>query len=132
MLNPRTEEIAKIIVNSAFKVHKELGPGLLERVYEVCLEHEIKKAGLLVKRQIDIPIVYDGIEFTEGLRLDLLVDDSVIIEVKALEVVNPVWEAQIISHLKLLNKDLGFLINFNVPLIKNGIRRFINTKKKIY
>ena len=85
MLNPRTEEIAKIIVNSAFKVHKELGPGLLERVYEVCLEHEIKKAGLLVKRQIDIPIVYDGIEFTEGLRLDLLVDDSVIIEVKAAE-----------------------------------------------
>lgn len=129
MITERTEVIAKIVVNSAFKVHKELGPGLLERVYEVCLAHEISKAGLAVKRQIDIPIVYDGIEFSEGLRLDLLVEDSIIIEVKAVEQVNPVWEAQIISHLKLLNKDLGFLINFNVPLIKSGIRRFINTKK---
>lgn len=129
MITERTEAIARIVVNSAFKVHKELGPGLLERVYEVCLAHEISKAGLDVKRQIDIPIVYDGIEFSEGLRLDLLVEDSIIIEVKAVEQVNPVWEAQIISHLKLLNKDLGFLINFNVPLIKSGIRRFINTKK---
>jgi GxxExxY protein len=129
MIAERTEAFAKIVVNSAFKVHKELGPGLLERVYEVCLAHEISKAGLDVKRQINIPIVYDGIEFSEGLRLDLLVEDSIIIEVKAVELVNPVWDAQIISHLKLLNKDLGFLINFNVPLIKNGIRRFINTKK---
>jgi len=129
MITERTEAIAKIVVNSAFKVHKELGPDLLERVYEVCLAHEISKAGLAVKRQIDIPIVYDGIEFSEGLRLDLLVEDSIIIEVKAVEQVNSVWEAQIISHLKLLNKDLGFLINFNVPLIKSGIRRFINTKK---
>jgi GxxExxY protein len=129
MTTERTEEIARIVVNSAFKVHKELGPGLLERVYEVCLAHEISKAGFDVKRQIDIPIVYDGIEFSEGLRLDLLVEDCIIIEVKAVEQVNPVWEAQIISHLKLLNKDLGFLINFNVPLIKSGIRRFINTKK---
>ncbi len=129
MLSERTEEIGKIIVNAAFKVHKQLGPGLLERVYEVCLAHEISKAGLDVKRQVDIPIVYDGIEFTEGLRLDLLVEDSVIIEIKAVEQVNPVWEAQIISQLKLLNKDLGYLINFNVPIIKSGIRRFINTKK---
>lgn len=129
MITERTEAIARIVVNSAFKVHKELGSGLLERVYEVCLAHEISKAGLEVKRQIDIPIVYDGIEFSEGLRLDLLVEDCIIIEVKAVEQVNPVWEAQIISHLKLLNKDLGFLINFNVPLIKSGIKRFINTKK---
>jgi GxxExxY protein len=128
MITERTEEIARIIVNSAFKVHKELGPSLLERVYEVCLAHEISKAGLDVKRQIDIPIVYDGIEFNEGLRLDLLVADCIIVEIKAVELVNPVWQAQIISHLKLLNKDLGFLINFNVPLIKSGIKRFINTK----
>ncbi|GEC71974.1 GxxExxY protein [Flavobacterium flevense] len=130
MITERTEAIAKIVVNSAFKVHKELGPGLLERVYEICLAHEIVKAGLDVKRQIDIPIIYDGIEFSEGLRLDLLVEDSIIIEVKAVEQINPVWDAQIISHLKLLNKDLGFLINFNVPLIKNGIKRFINSKKQ--
>ncbi|PWA10292.1 GxxExxY protein [Flavobacterium laiguense] len=132
MITERTEEIAKIIVHSAFKVHKELGPGLLERVYEACLAHEIRKAGLDVKRQIDIPIVYDGLEFDEGLRLDLFIEDCIIIEIKSVEKVNPVWEAQIISHLKLLNKDLGFLINFNVPLVKNGIRRFINTKKKNY
>jgi GxxExxY protein len=130
MLSERTEEIGKIVVNSAFKVHKQLGPGLLERVYEVCLAHEITKAGLDVKRQVNIPIFYDGIEFAEGLRLDLLIEDSIIIEIKAVEQINSVWEAQIISQLKLLNKDLGFLINFNVPLIKSGIRRFINTKRK--
>lgn len=129
MLSERTEEIGKIIVNAAFKVHKQLGSGLLERVYEVCLAHEIVKAGLDVKRQVDVPIFYDGIEFSEGLRLDLLIEDSIIIEIKAVEQINPVWEAQIISQLKLLNKDLGFLINFNVPLIKSGIRRFINTKR---
>ncbi len=129
MLSERTEEIGKIIVNAAYKVHKELGPGLLERVYEVCLAHEIKKAGLDVKRQIEIPIEYDGIVFEEGFRLDLLVEDYVIIEIKAVEQTNPVWQAQIISHLKLTNGSLGFLINFNVPLIKNGIKRFINTKK---
>ncbi|OXG07770.1 GxxExxY protein [Flavobacterium araucananum] len=131
MLSERTEEIGKIIVHSAFKVHKQLGPGLLERVYEVCLAYEIEKAGLNVKRQVDIPIVYDGIEFNEGLRLDLLIEDSIIIEIKAVEQINPVWEAQIISHLRLLNKDLGYLINFNVPLIKSGIKRFIHTKKSI-
>lgn len=128
MLSERTEEIARIVVNSAYKVHKELGPGLLERVYEACLAHEISKSGLEVKRQIDLPIVYDGIIFNECLRLDLLVEDSIIIEIKAVEQANPVWNAQIISHLKLTNNPLGFLINFNVPLIKNGIKRFINTK----
>lgn len=128
MINERTEEIAKIIVNSAFKVHRELGPGLLERVYEVCLAYEIKKAGLEVKSQIDVPIVYDGVVLKEKLRLDLMVENSVIIEVKAVELINPVWQAQIISYLKLTNIQLGFLINFNVPLIKNGIKRFINTK----
>ena len=128
MINERTEEIAKIIVNSAFKVSRELGPGLLERVYEVCLAYEIKKVGLEVKSQIDVPIVYDGVVLKEKLRLDLMVENSVIIEVKAVELINPVWQAQIISHLKLTNNQLGFLINFNVPLIKNGIKRFINTK----
>lgn len=83
-----------------------------------------------MKRQIDIPIVYDNIVFSEGLRLDLLAEDCIIVEVKAVEQVNAVWDAQIISHLKLTNKDLGFLINFNVSLIKSGIKRFINTRKK--
>ncbi len=128
MIDERTEEIAKIIVNSAFKVHKELGPGLLERVYEVCLAYEINKAGLEVQSQIDVAIIYDGVTLKEKLRLDLIVENSVIVEVKAVEIVNPVWQAQIISQLKLTNNQLGFLINFNVPLIKSGIKRFINTK----
>ncbi len=128
MPSERIEEIAKIIVNAAFKVHKELGPGLLEKVYEACLAYEIEKAGLIVKRQVDIPIVYDGVTLKEKLRLDLIVEDLVIVETKAVEIVNTVWQAQIISHLRLTNIELGFLINFNVPLIKNGMKRFINTR----
>jgi GxxExxY protein len=129
MPSEKIEEIASVIVNAAFKVHKELGPGLLEKVYEACLAYEIEKAGLIVKRQVDIPIIYDGIQLNEKLRLDLIVENLVIVETKAVEIVNPVWQAQIISHLRLTNNELGFLINFNVPLIKNGIKRFINTKK---
>ena len=124
-LSQEEEQIGKIIVNSAYKIHKALGPGLLERVYEVCLEHELRKNKLEVKRQVDIPIIYDNITFDEGLRLDLLVEENVICEIKAVDQVNPVWEAQILSHLKLTGLRLGYLINFNVPLIKQGIRRFI-------
>lgn len=128
-MEERIEKIAKDIVNCAFKVHKSLGPGLLEKVYEICLTHELEKCGYNVKRQVEIPIVYDGISFKEGLRLDILVEDEIIVEVKAVDQVNPVWEAQIISQLKITDKRLGFLINFNVPLVKNGIKRFINTKR---
>lgn len=117
--------IGTAVVKSAYKIHKELGPGLLEKVYEVCLAHELRKAGFIVLRQIDIPIVYDGIVFKDSLRSDLLINDLVIAEIKAIETVNPVWEAQILSHMKLINKRLGYLINFNVPLIKQGIKRFI-------
>ncbi len=133
VLSDELEQIGKIVVNSAFKVHKELGPGLLEKVYEICLAHEIEKAGLDVIRQLDIQIVYDGITFEEGLRLDLLVANQVIVEIKAVEAVNPVWQAQVISHLKLTDKKLGYLINFNVPLIKDGIQRFVgkNTIKTL-
>jgi GxxExxY protein len=127
MPNEKIEQIAKIIINSAFNVHKELGPGLLEKVYETCLVYEITKAGFEVKRQVEVPIIYDGVTLKEYLRLDIIVESSIIIEVKAVDIVNPVWNAQIISHLKLTNNELGFLINFNVPLIKNGIKRFINT-----
>lgn len=119
------ESIAKKIVDAAFTVHKKLGPGLLEKIYEICFCHELSKRGLKYQRQIDIPIVYDGIVFDEGLRLDVLVEDLVICEIKAVDEMNPVWDAQILSHLKLTNKRLGFLINFNVSLIKDGIKRFI-------
>ena len=119
------ESLAKKIVDAAFAVHKALGPGLLERIYEVCFCHELEKRGLRFLRQVDLPIVYDGITFNEGLRLDVLVEDLVICELKAVDEMNPVWEAQLLSHLKLANKRLGFLINFNVPLIKDGITRFV-------
>ena len=125
-LSDKEEAIGKDIVNAAFKIHLALGPGLLERIYEACMEYELKKAGYKVKRQVNIPIVYDQMTFDEGLRLDLLVEDLVVTELKAIETVHPVWEAQIISHLKLLDLRLGYLINFNVPLIKHGIRRFRN------
>lgn len=124
-LSDKEERIGKAIVEAAYRVHKELGPGLLEKVYEVCFSHELRKMGFKVQRQIDIPITYDGLKFDEGLRLDVLVENLVISELKAVDQVNPVWEAQIISHLKLTGLRLGYLINFNVPVIKKGIRRFI-------
>jgi len=124
-LTENENRIGKLIVQAAFEVHKNLGPGLLEKVYEVCFAHELQKRGLTVKRQLDIPIQYDGIIFQEGLRLDVLVEDLVICELKAVEQVNPVWVAQVLSHLKLTGKRLGYLINFDVPLIKDGIRRII-------
>lgn len=120
-----TERIGKIIVNAAYEVHKNLGPGLLEKVYEVCFCHELSKRGLQFQRQVDIPIVYDQLKFNEGLRLDVLVEDSVICELKAIEIINPVWDAQVLSHLKLTGLRLGYLINFNVPMIKAGIKRFV-------
>lgn len=121
----REEEIGRMVVHCAFQVHKALGPGLLERVYEVCLAHELTKLGLSVKRQVDIPIVYDGLVFDDGLRIDILVENRVIVETKAVLEINPVWQAQILSHLKLTNHNLGYLINFNVVLIKDGIKRFV-------
>jgi GxxExxY protein len=124
-ISPEEELVGKACVNAAYTVHKALGPGLLEKVYEVCFCHVLTKNGFHVKRQLNIPIVFDDIVFDEGLRLDVLVNDLVICELKALETVNPVWEAQILSHLKLTGKRLGYLINFNVPLIKDGIKRFV-------
>jgi GxxExxY protein len=124
-ISEEEERIGKAIVNTAYLIHKELGPGLLEKVYEVCFCHVLEKEGFYVRRQLDIPIVFDGIQFEEGLRLDVLVNDLVICELKALENVNPVWEAQLLSHLKLTNKRLGYLINFNVPLMKQGIKRMV-------
>ena len=124
-LSKKEESIAKKIVAATFTVHKGLGPGLLERVYEVCFCHELSKRKLKYQRQVDLPITYDGIKFDEGLRLDVLVEDLIICELKAVDAMNPVWKAQILSHLRLTGKRLGFLINFNVPLIKQGIKRII-------
>lgn len=124
-LSDREEFMGREIVDSAYKVHKELGPGLLEKIQEACLCYELGKKGILYKRQHELPFYYDGTKLNEGLVIDILVEDLVICEIKAVDIVNPVWKAQILSHLKLTKLRLGYLINFNVPLIKDGIKRYI-------
>ena len=122
----KLDVIGKLIVDAAYNVHKNLGPGLLEKIYEICFCHELMKRKLSYQRQIDIPVVYDNLVFEEGLRLDVLVENEIICELKAVDEVNPIWEAQVLSHLKLTNRRLGYLINFNVTNIGMGIRRFVN------
>lgn len=123
-LTEHEELLCKEIVDCVYKVHKILGPGLLEKVYEVCFCHELNKKEIRFQRQVSLPIRYDGVIFNEGLKMDVFVDELVICELKAVDMINPVWSAQILSHLKLTGKHIGFLINFNTTLIKNGIRRY--------
>ena len=120
------DQIATDIVDAAFKIHCKLGPGLLESAYEACMEHELRKRGYIVERQKPQPVYYDGVEIEVGYRLDLLVNNAIIIELKAVEHTLPIHQAQLITYLRLSGKTLGFLINFNVPLIKDGIRRIAN------
>ena len=124
-LPPGVERVAAMIFESAFKVHRALGPGLLESVYEVCLCHELAKAGLKFQRQVELPVIYDGIRLESGFRIDVLVEEQVIVELKAVETMIPLFEAQIMTYLKLTGKRLDLLINFNVPLLKDGIKRVI-------
>ena len=120
------DRIAKEVVDAAFKVHSSLGPGLLESAYETCLAHELTKRGYRVERQKAQPVIYDGLEIEVGYRLDLLVEDLIIIELKSVEQLAPIHQAQLLTYLKLSSKQLGFLMNFNVPMIKDGIRRIAN------
>jgi len=122
-LPPDIEHLAKEVVDAAYKVHSSLGPGLLESVYEICLALEITK--IHTERQVAIPVIYDGIELEAGLRIDLLVDRKLILEIKAVEEMNRIFKAQVLTYLKLTGLRLGLLINFNVTLIKNGIERVI-------
>lgn len=124
-LTPEIERVAKAIVDSAYKVHSTLGPGLLESIYEACLVHELTRHGLGVQRQVTAPIVYEGLRLESGLRIDLLVEDCVIVELKAVEKMNELYRAQLLTYLKLMGKRLGLLINFNSTLIKDGIQRVI-------
>jgi len=119
-------EIARKIVAAAYRVHSNLGPGLLESVYEICFCHELERLGLVHERQVEIPIVYDGFTLPGNLRLDVLVEKLVICELKAVETMNAVYLAQLLTQLKLTKRRLGFLINFNVPVIKLGIKRVVN------
>ena len=118
-------ELARQIVDAAYCVHRALGPGMLEKVYEACLLHELNKRSIRCERQVVVPIKYDGLEFDEGFRIDILVEDRIVIELKAVEKHLSLWEAQLLSYLKMSKKTLGFLINFNSPRIKDGIKRMI-------
>ena len=121
-LNDLTEKI----IGCAIKVHRVLGPGLLESAYEVCLAHELTKAGLRAERQVKVPIVYEEIQLDADYFIDILVENTVVLELKSVEHMLPIHEAQLITYLKLANKKIGLLINLNVTLLKNGIKRRVN------
>jgi len=123
---PRTEEVTKIILDAAFKVHTALGPGLLESVYETCLAYELKMRGLKVESQISLPVVYEGITVDSGLRMDLMIEDSIVVEIKAVESVIPLYKAQLLTYLKLSGIRMGLLVNFNVIHLRDGITRLVN------
>jgi GxxExxY protein len=119
-------KISGLIIEAAMRVHSALGPGLLESAYESCLVHELRKMGLIVLSQLLLPVVYDGTKIDAGYRIDCLVEDIVIVELKAVDKVLPIHEAQLLSYLKLSKKPLGLLINFNVVHLKDGIKRMAN------
>ena len=119
-------EISKIIFDCALKVHKALGPGLLESSYEACLFYELKKTGILIEKQKPLPLIYEEVKLDIGYRVDLIIENKVIIEIKSVEALNDVHIAQMLTYLKLSGCKLGMLINFNVSLIKNGIKRIAN------
>lgn len=123
-------DLSAKIIGAAIEVHKGLGPGLLESVYEKCLMHELVESGLQVKRQVVLPIRYKGLEFDEGYRIDLLVEGQIILELKSVEKLNDVHMAQLLTYLKLSECSLGYLMNFNVKLMKNGVRRVVNNFKE--
>ena len=123
--SPAVDAIARQVVDAGLKVHKALGPGLLESAYEHCLAHELGLRGMATSRQVPLPISYEGLRLDAGYRLDLVVAGAVVVEVKAVEALSHLHEAQLLTYLKLSGLRLGFLMNFNVPLFKEGVRRFV-------
>jgi len=121
----RTEQLATAVMDAAFEVHRRLGPGLLESVYEACLRYELGKRRIPFQSQVSLPVVYDGVRLDAGLRLDLLVDDLIIVELKSVEKIIPLHEAQLLTYLKLTAKRLGLLFNFNSDLLKHGFKRIV-------
>jgi len=121
-----TNQITGSIVDAAIEVHTALGPGLLESVYERCLKHELIKRGLRVEEQVWLPVRYDGVEIDGGYKIDLLIENRIIVELKVVEQLLPIHKAQLLSYLKLTNKEIGLLINFNVVHLRDGIRRLVN------
>lgn len=119
-------ELARIVFDCALKVHQSLGPGLLESAYEECLYYELRKTGLNVEKQKPLPLIYEEVKLDVGYRIDIIVENKLIIEIKSVEALNDVHFAQLLTYLKLTNCKLGLLINFNVSLIKNGVKRVVN------
>jgi GxxExxY protein len=122
----RLDQITGGIIGAAIEVHKALGPGLLESAYEACLAYELRQLGYKVEQQKPLPVVYKDVKLDCGYRLDLMVDDGVIVEIKAMEQLAPIHDAQVISYLRLADKRVGLLINFHVQLLKNGVKRIVN------
>lgn len=119
-------KISGVILDACITVHKIMGPGLLESIYEQCLMKEFEFRNVSAKRQVAVPLNYKGYELSRELRIDILVENEIILELKSTEIMHPVYEAQIISYLKLTNKKLGFLVNFNVPVLTKGFKRYVN------
>jgi GxxExxY protein len=119
------QQVSRMVITAAMKVHSALGPGLLESAYELCLMHELRQAGLDVQSQLALPIMYHGVKLDAGYRIDLLVENKVVVEIKTVDGILPIHKAQVISYLKLSGKSLGLLINFNVVHLKDGIKRFV-------
>lgn len=126
MATSRENELAEIVVDASFQIHRALGPGLLESAYEAILVHELQKRGLSVAVQVPVPVIYESVRLDAGFRADLIVEDSVIVELKSLEKIAPVHKKQLTTYLKLSGKRLGLLINFGEELIKDGITRIVN------
>ena len=122
----RGDEVTGLIIGSCIEIHRMLGPGLLESAYEECLCYELSKQGLSFPRQLALPVTYKGVKLDCGYRVDLLVADYVVVELKTVESLLPIHEAQLLTYLKLMNKPVGLLINFNVSVLKNGIKRLAN------
>jgi len=119
------EKVGKAVLDAAFKVHTALGPGLLESVYETCTAFELRESGMQAPTQVALPVTYKDIQMDAGLRLDMMVENCVIVEFKSVEIMNPVYDAQLITYLKLTGVRLGFIINFNVVRLKDGIKRIV-------
>ncbi|HYZ72813.1 MAG TPA: GxxExxY protein [Chthoniobacterales bacterium] len=124
-MNSTTNELTHAVIGMAIEVHRELGPGLLESAYEECLAHELRQSTIEFARQKPVPVTYKGLELDCGYRIDLLVEDQLVIELKSVEELIPLFDAQILTYMKLADKSIGLLINFNVPVLKSGLKRFV-------
>ena len=124
-VSPEIDALAKVVVDCAYKVHSAIGPGLLESVYQACLAYEIRNRGVRLLTEVVLPVTYDGLEIEAGLRLDMLVGDVIILELKSVEKLLPVHDSQLLTYLRLSRLRLGFLVNFNVSLFRDGVKRFV-------